>query len=1123
MGMKERLRAADYRFVAVCLGLLAAATWYSVRNFYRAFPEASIDFRVSRAEAQVLASRFLSGQGYHLAGYSNAARFSFDEDAKTFLEREAGLEQANEIMGRRIRLWRWSYRWFRPQQKEEYRVDFTTRGELAGFEHLIPEEAARPAVTAAEARVLAEDFLRTRLGRDPGSLEFVELSEVTRPNRQDRLFTWSERGFQVHDATYRVEITMLGNEIGAYREYLKIPEQWTRDYQRLRSKNDVTSTIDAAVMVLLLAGLIAVLVVRVRRKDVRWRVAGLVGAAAAGLSLLASLNEFPLQQFAYPTTDSYGSFLATRVLQAVLVALAWGMGLFAVTAGAEPIYREAFPGKISLQGLFSWRGLRTKRFLLGSILGISLCGIFIAYQTGFYILANRFGAWAPADVPYTDLLNTRFPWLFVLVGGFLPAVSEEFLFRMFAIPFLRKLARSMALALVGAGFIWGFGHAGYPNQPFYIRGVEVGIGGVALGLILLRWGILPTLVWHYSVDAMYSAMLLVRSGSLYFRLSGAAAAGILVLPVVLALAAYWRRGGFEPEHGLRNGDEPAPVPEVEAEVPEPSPKLVYGPLAPRWRVAALVIFALGMLSLLIPVTRFGDSPVYRISDAQAGADASAFLRTQGLDPATFRQVTYPAAYWGGENTLAAKYLLDRRPLSDVSGLFARNHPVQHWLTRYFRSGDTEEASVAVHPETGRMLGFEHVLPEDRPGADLAPDAALQIASSFAGAQGWDLHSMELKESSSEKKKARRDHTLVWEAVAGDPRNVDEARYRLSITVAGDRVSSWRTYWKVPESYVRSRERQNALSIGLLTLRIGVVAGAVLWGLWLLIQNIRKGLVPWRAAMRVAVPATLIAGAGPLLSYNLLLRNYNTAVPLNIYQATMAAGLVISVVFLFLMLAGICAFLASLYPDALSSMRSANRRLLGWDAAVVTLMAIGAATGLGQFMAWLNGWMHKEAILSVSTPDLIASAAPAAAALAGAVRAVLLDAALLALATVLFQNLRRSWLLVPLALAACAGFASGDGYVQTWSEFGLQYGLVLLTFGGIGVFCFWFARRNYLAYALVFLLLALRAPLMELLGTGNRALEVQGFLAAGVVLAVCVWAVLPSLGRSQRVGHAAAPA
>ena len=111
----------------------------------------------------------------------------------------------------------------------------------------------------------------------------------------------------------------------------------------------------------------------------------------------------------------------------------------------------------------------------------------------------------------------------MLFGGFFPAISEEFLFRMFAIPFLRKLTRSTLVAVVVAAYVWGFGHAGYAQQPFYIRGIEVGTGGVALGLIMLRWGILPTLVWHYSVDAMYSAMSVS-----YTHLHAARAGGALL-------------------------------------------------------------------------------------------------------------------------------------------------------------------------------------------------------------------------------------------------------------------------------------------------------------------------------------------------------------------------------------------------------------------------------------------------------------------------------------------------------------------------------------------------------------------------------------------------------------------
>src|SRR5579863_3825607 len=109
--MKERLGPSDYRFIAVCLALLVGATWFSAQNFYRAFPEASIDFRVSRDEALHTAEQSLHAAGYQLDGYRQAASFDFDDDAKTFLEREVGLEQASQIMGRRVRLWRWSYRW----------------------------------------------------------------------------------------------------------------------------------------------------------------------------------------------------------------------------------------------------------------------------------------------------------------------------------------------------------------------------------------------------------------------------------------------------------------------------------------------------------------------------------------------------------------------------------------------------------------------------------------------------------------------------------------------------------------------------------------------------------------------------------------------------------------------------------------------------------------------------------------------------------------------------------------------------------------------------------------------------------------------------------------------------
>jgi len=61
--------------------------------------------------------------------------------------------------------------------------------------------------------------------RDPAGLEFVEVSETARPHRTDRIFIWKENDFNLRDATYRVAVTTLGNEVGGFRQYLKVPEQ----------------------------------------------------------------------------------------------------------------------------------------------------------------------------------------------------------------------------------------------------------------------------------------------------------------------------------------------------------------------------------------------------------------------------------------------------------------------------------------------------------------------------------------------------------------------------------------------------------------------------------------------------------------------------------------------------------------------------------------------------------------------------------------------------------------------------------------------------------------------------------------------------------------------------------
>ena len=157
--------------------------------------------------------------------------------------------------------------------------------------------------------------------------------------------------------------------------------------------------------------------------------------------------------------------------------------------------------------------------------------------------------------------------------------------------------------------------------------------------------------------------------------------------------------------------------------------------------------------------------------------------------------------------MAGKYFLERESMTSASKMFEQYRPIQFGpRVTTARSIRKRFWSRCIRKAAG-FSASTTPLPEDRPGADLSEEAARQIAAAFAATRGIELSGMELKESTSEKKKARRDHMLAWEARQGDPRNLDEAHYRVEIKVAGDRVSSWRSFWKLPETYTRSREQQ----------------------------------------------------------------------------------------------------------------------------------------------------------------------------------------------------------------------------------------------------------------------------------------------------------------------------
>ena len=92
---EDRLTGSDKRALLLWILLGIVGVVFAQKYFFQAFPEASVDFKVSRAEALARAQKFVGSLGEDVSGYQSAIVFDVDDNAKTYLEREVGLQQAN--------------------------------------------------------------------------------------------------------------------------------------------------------------------------------------------------------------------------------------------------------------------------------------------------------------------------------------------------------------------------------------------------------------------------------------------------------------------------------------------------------------------------------------------------------------------------------------------------------------------------------------------------------------------------------------------------------------------------------------------------------------------------------------------------------------------------------------------------------------------------------------------------------------------------------------------------------------------------------------------------------------------------------------------------------------------
>ena len=920
----ERLTGAEKRALIfwVIAGIVGVV--FAQRYFFRAFPEASVDFRVSRGEAQTRASDFLASIGENVAGYRSAVAFDVDEEGKTYLERELGLEQANRMMSSQLDIWYWEVRFFKPEQEEEFQVRVSPAGKIVGYDHKIPEARAAPSLERATAQAIATEFAASRMGVDLNGWDFLaeEANSSSKPKRTDWSFTWEKRGFRAKDAPYRLNLSMQGDRIGGAGSYLKVPEAWSRGFARLRSGNETLALVFFVPYMMLLGLAVWVAIKLTLRGQTKWRAAILLGALAATLLFLQGLNSWPLWSASYNTNGSYGSFLVVQIGKALGFAVLTALTITLVMPAAEPLYRVSQPNRLQLGKIFTLRGLRSKEFFSAALVGLSLAAAHIGYVVAFYVIASKLGAWAPAEVNYEDSVNTLFPWISGAAIGLLASLNEEFTFRLFAIPFFERVTRSRWVAVILPAFLWSFLHSNYPQEPAYIRGIEIGLFGIVAGLVMLRWGILSTLIWHYTVDASLVGLFLVRSNSLYFKISGVVVGLAALAPMLFAGVSYLARGRFEPDEDLLNRAAPKPEISLADEPAAPTTMVAggrYTALTPAMLgFLAVCVLAGGLIVAKLKPEAIGDYLNLSVSAKSASARADEVLRKRGLDPGSFRR----AIIFGNlTDSITNEFLRERVGVKRVNEIYAGQVPGAAWLVRYFRDSQAEEYSVRLRPD-GTVFAVHHKIAEDAHGASLSKDEAMARAEKFLREEKkLDLSQWSLVESNSDKRPHRIDHVLTWQqkapldaGAAGSADSADHAYVREKVAVLGDEVEDYRqtyyqdaresdagtfsTYIKIPDEWRRKQEELTPMRLVFNNVvPILVFGGGGLTILIIFLKNLKTETarsIPWKRLSMWALwgfAAFYVSFAASDRIAQAFVQ-YNTAIPLKTMYGVMGISVVL---------------------------------------------------------------------------------------------------------------------------------------------------------------------------------------------------------------------------------------
>lgn len=907
----------------ILFGLLGVAgVVVAIRFFPTAFPIVTLDLAMDREAAVARADTLARQYGWDPSDARTAATFGqTDPEVQSYVELEAGGRDAFVGLAERgiHQPYLWTVRRFQEGAVEESRVRFTPVGTPHGFRlRLSEDDPGGGNVAETEARAVAGGTA-AEWGVDLSSFELLESSEQTQPGgRVDHTFVFERMDAAVEDGRFRLRIRVAGNRASELAHFVFVPEAFSQRYQDMRSRNDAIAFASQSVFVVLflLVGGAGGTAFLMRKRLVVWRPALVWGAITAVLLGLGIVNTLPLTWMSYDPAVSIGTFVAQQlVLAGATAALGAPLLAFVFLAG-ESLGRRAFPGHLQ-QWRFWSPEVAASIPALGRTAGAYLLlGTQLGYVVLFYLATSRIeGWWSPAEaVVQPDLLATAQPWLVAVSTSLFAAFWEESAFR--AIPIA-------CAALLGARYgrkslwIWGAvvvqavvfaaGHANYPQQPAYARVVELTVPALLWGVIYLRFGLVPTIISHFTYNlSLFSLPLFASSapGILLDRVV-VVAAGLAPLLVVVGARLKVGARAKAPEWAYNRAWKPpaAAEPETDAEPdaeadPE-SPASETSRAARGFLSRRKLVYALGALGAVAwgagAFANAGGAPRLTATRSEAIAVALDTLQRNGHAVESWTALAQVVSGRGDDD----RYVFDEAGPEGYEGLLGTYLPGLRWIVRFvdFRA-DPEQRVEQLHVHLDSAAGpvrLRHILPEARPGARLEEEDARAAALGAVQARyGMGPESIDEAGAVQTARPERTDWRFTFEDRAVLSEIPGEAR--LTVVLAGDEVVDATRFVNVPEEWELARGDSEALRnlvnlcaalVLVLGFAVACVLSVVTWA--------RRGLNT-RLFVRATLLAAVVLGLGQANSWPETEAIFSPAQPWGLQAGIAAFGVFLALLF-----------------------------------------------------------------------------------------------------------------------------------------------------------------------------------------------------------------------------------